>query len=352
MELIVFNDKFEELGRLDNFLSLQWTRRYYEVGDFELNLSNEYFSLLDEGTYLYRKDVNELAILDNIESTLNNQGNRELRVSGKMIESLLNDRVIESECNFTDNEVEIAWQLIKKHFVDVSKRALSFLELGNKISCTGSISKQIDREEVGEALYGILKEKELSQRLRFDYMRSKLIYEIWQGKDRTMDQMENEWMFFSDNNETISEFNYSRDISDYRNVCYVIGDEMMVEVDQSLNKRRKEMVIKSRASRKKEDETEMNDEEYREVLKQEGIDELESRKPAENFNGSVYAVHLKYRRDYDLGDLCTCYVQEIGKIADKRIIEIREIYEDGNIEINPIFGEEGVTVTSLLKKAR
>lgn len=352
MELIVFNDQFEELGRIDDFSSLQWTRRYYEVGDFELNLSNEYFSLLDKGTYIYRKDVNELAILDNIESTLNNQGNRELRVSGKMAESILNDRVIESECNYSDNEAEIAWQLISKCFMTEAKRKLSFLELGSKPLLSGSISKQYNGEEVGDALYELLKEKELSQRLRFDYMRNKLIYEIWRGKDRTEDQTENEWMIFSDNNETISEFDYSKDESDYRNFCYVIGDEKTVEVDQSSNKRRREVFLKSSASRKKEDDTEMTEPEYAELLYQEGIDELESRKPAENFNGSVHAAHLKYRTDYDLGDLCTCYVQEIGKMADKRIIEVREIYENGNVEINPVFGEEGVKITSLLKKAR
>lgn len=352
MELIVLNNQFEELGRIDDFLSLQWTRKYYETGDFELNLANNHFSLLDQGVYIYRKDVNELAVLNNIESTLNPQGNRELKVSGKMVEILLNDRIIESETNFFDNEVEIAWQTIKKYFIEDPKRVLPCIELGNKISFFGSISKQVDREEVGSMLYELLKEKELSQRLRFDYEKGKLFYEIWQGKDRTMDQMEHEWMIFSDNNETISEFSYSRDDSNYRNVCYVIGDELTVEVDHSFNQSRKEMAVKSSISRKREDDTEMSEEEYIKVLRQEGIDELESRKIAENFSGSVHAANLKYRADYDLGDLCTCYVQEIGKMADKRIVEIREVYESGNVEINPIFGEEGITVTSLLKKAR
>lgn len=350
MELVVFNEQFEEMGRIDDFLSLQWTRKYYDVGNFECNLSNEYFSLLDQASYVYRPDCNELACLENIESTLNAQGSRELRVSGKLVEVLLNDRVIESECDFSGTEAQIAQSLVKKHFVDSGKKRVSFIELGNVFPLSSNISKQYKDGNIMEIIYELLKEKNLSQRLRFDYMRSKLIYEVWQGKDRTTDQNENEWMIFSDNNETISEFDYSRDISDQRNVCYVVGDNLTVEVDRSQKDRRKEMVLKSSSSRKKEDESEMSEEEYYELLYQEGIEELESRKTAEKFNGTVHNVHLKYREDYDLGDLCTCYVVEIGKIADKRIIEIREVYENGDIKVTPVFGEEGVTVSTLLKR--
>lgn len=353
MELLVLDKNFEEIGRIDDFSSLQWIRRYYEVGQMQLNCSSDYFSIFDAAEYLFRSDTKELAFVDNMESTISTQGNRELKISGKMIEELLNDRVIDTETTLTATEAEIAYELVRRYFTDSSCRKVQNMEI-NVLPCDLNqiITKQYKGESVGNANYESLKEKSYSQRLRFDYLNNRLIYEVWQGKDRRTEQNKNNWMIFSDNYETITEFSYQRDRSDNRNVCYVASEQMIVEVDQSIGSRRREVYLKSSTSPKREDGTNMSDEEYRELLKQEGIAELEGRKIAESFRGTADTNNLRYRIDYDLGDLCTCTVKEIGKTADKRITEIQEVIEDGNVTISPIFGEEGITITTLLKKVR
>ena len=37
MDLMILDASFAPLGVVDAFISLQWTRRYYEVGSFELH---------------------------------------------------------------------------------------------------------------------------------------------------------------------------------------------------------------------------------------------------------------------------------------------------------------------------
>jgi hypothetical protein len=48
---------------------------------------------------------------------------------------------------------------------------------------------------------------------------------------------------------------------------------------------------------------------------------------------------FKYEIDYDLGNIVTIQNREWGVTRDVRIIEIREIYESGGVQIEATFGE-------------
>ena len=67
--------------------------------------------------------------------------------------------------------------------------------------------------------------------------------------------------------------------------------------------------------------------------RQEGLEKLKDKQVAEVLNGTANSKNLQYRVDYNLGDLCTCINQQIGKLTDKRIVEVKEVFEDGNVEI-------------------
>ena len=46
-----------------------------------------------------------------------------------------------------------------------------------------------------------------------------------------------------------------------------------------------------------------------------------------------------YRVEWDLGDFVTILDDEIGVISDTQIVEVVEIYEDGILSVEPVFGE-------------
>lgn len=355
MELLILDNDFKELGRIDSFSSLQWCRRYYDIGNFELHCSLDYFDLLDNGVYLFRNGC-ELAIIESIKYSLDANGKRELTISGRFVECLLDQRIVKNETNFSGVHEYIAREMVKKNCIDEAARKIPNLILGEFQGLGEQIEIQRKGEKIAEANYKSLEEIECSQRVRYDYLSDQLIYEVWKGLDRTDEQSINDWAVFSDNNETISDFDYEKDKTDYCNFCYVYGDgegsaQVIVEVNQiQPGEARRECMLKSSTSRKNDDDTTMSDAEYREKLKQEGLEELKENKGVEVFDGSLDITKLIYKEDYDLGDLCTCYIQEIGKMANKRITEITEVYEDSQVKITPKFGDDYELITKMIKR--
>ena len=57
---MILDASFAPLGVVDAFISLQWTRRYYEVGSFELHTDMAWYDLLRQGRYVYRNDAVEV----------------------------------------------------------------------------------------------------------------------------------------------------------------------------------------------------------------------------------------------------------------------------------------------------
>src|SRR5665648_1192129 len=56
MELYIFDASLNFVGLLDNFISLQWTRRYAKYGEFELHcsLNPENLALLVRGNIVWK----------------------------------------------------------------------------------------------------------------------------------------------------------------------------------------------------------------------------------------------------------------------------------------------------------
>ena len=66
MDLIVYDSGLNELGVIDEFKSLVWTPRFYEVGSFELRapMTENNIALLRKNRYLYRPDAEKRSLLN------------------------------------------------------------------------------------------------------------------------------------------------------------------------------------------------------------------------------------------------------------------------------------------------
>lgn len=355
MELLVLDDKFEEMGRIDLFNSLIWTRKYFQCGEFELHCGLEYFSMLDAGSYLFRKD-GELGIIEMLTMEQESDSQQSLVCSGKFIESILNCRCIDKEVSFSGKHEKIARDIVKKYCIDPTDRKIPNLILGDFTDLGIQTTLQVKGEQVGDKIYEMLGEEDCSYRISYDYFIEKLIYSTWKGLNRTEEQTENSWVVFSDNYENIQDNTYKKDRTEYKNFAYVVVENkdnpFTLQVDQRKGTElRRELYITGSSSKEKEDGSQMNDAEYRESLRQQGIEELEKHKIVETFEGTVDSRgNLQYKVDYDLGDLCTCIHYRLGKVANKRITEIKEIHEDGHVEIAVTFGEDYKTVQQSMKR--
>lgn len=341
MELLILDGNFNEIATIDVFSSLQWNRKYYDYGDFELETDISHAKLFQEGIYLFRKDY-ELAIIEEMVYTRSDSNEYSLKVCGRFITSILNDRVAVGEKKYTGNHEEIAYQMINENFIQPSdiSRKINFLSLANKKILGESTTLEIKNAIIGKKLNEFLEEKELSQIIEYDYLNNQLKYSVWKGLDRTEEQLINTWAVFSDDYDNITDIDYSYDTADYSNFAYVVGkDNLKVEVNQIKDgERRREKVFSSSDS-------------DRNVLTDKGKQELDKNKLVEVIECNILSnENLLYRRDYDLGDLCTVKIRSIDKMTSLRITEVKEVYENGEIKIEPKFGDDYITITKFIER--
>ncbi len=341
MELIILDNNYQEIGSLDIFHSLQWIRKYYDYSEFQLDCGIEHFSLLDSGEYIFRKEY-ELMIIESIQFKREDSNKYSLKVRGRSVTSFLEDRVIWGENNYSGTHESIARKLVDFYWINTNDpyRVVSNMNLGMNNNLGEDTSVEIKNKNVGGRLFDMLKEAELSQRIDFDHQANQLFYVVWKGLNRTENQNLNSWAIFSDDYDNVGGVEYSIDTEDYKNFVYVIGkNESSTYVNHvPLGARRRECVVTS------------SDEETS-LLKDKGRQELAKYQVAELVDCDILKnENLIYLKDFDLGDLCTVKINKANKIAEMRITEVSEIYEDGKVTILPKFGEEYVTIKKFIER--
>ena len=218
---------------------------------------------------------------------------------------------------------------------------------------------QATGDNVSEKLYEIGNTKEISHRIRYDFLTNDLAFEVWQGVDRRDSQEENSWAIFSNSFYNIRNAVYNRNSSSYKNFAYVAGagegsDRIIITVDARLpGEERKEIWVDARdLQQKDEDGNEIPLETYKQQLDQRGREKLAEYRMVETINSGVdYQANLVYKKDFDLGDYCTYINTEVNIATDKRITEVMETYEGAATELAVTFGTDEVsTVQQLIKR--
>ena len=212
---------------------------------------------------------------------------------------------------------------------------------------------------MSEKLYEIGNTREISHRVRYDYLTNDLAFEVWQGKDRRDHQTENSWAIFSNSFYNIRNVTYNRNSSSYKNFAYVAGagegsERIIVAVDlRQTGEERRELWVDARDLQQGDgDGKSISREAYRAMLEQRGREKLAEYRKVETVNSGIDPnANLVYKKDFDLGDYCTYINTEIGIETEKRITEIMETYEGGTMEVAVTFGTDEInTVQQLIRR--
>lgn len=361
MKLIVLDENFDTIGSIPLFRTLIWVRRYEKLGCFELYTSKDYFPLLNMGRYLYRNDADELGVIDEVNYAQDENGNRESYAKGNFAEVLLANRIIEATVTLTGNVETAMRSLVMRTAISPvdTDRKIKHLRLGETFGIIGNLDTQATGDNLSEKLYEIGNTKEISHRVRYDYLTNDLAFEVWQGKDRRDSQDVNSWAIFSNSFYNIRNVVYNRNSSSYKNFAYVAGagegaDRVIMTVDlRQPGEERKELWVDARDLQQEDGNgARISLAVYQELLKQRGREKLAEYRKVENVNSGVDSnANLVYKKDFDLGDYCTYINTEIHVATDKRITEIMEVFEGGSEKISVTFGTEEVeTVVQLIKR--
>lgn len=375
MELYVLDKNLDLIGVIDNFETLIWTRKYKEVGKFQLNLpaTEDNISLMKDENIIYRKDDLEGGVIDHIEYTVSDKGEKKIAVSGNFVTSYLSRRINWKTINYTGRVDLLMQKIVKDNCVSPAQyaRKIPLLEIVDT-NYTDTISKQDSYSNLTDLLTDICSTKGFGYRVRINTREGAryLAFEVYKGIDRSVNQSAISPTVFSLDMENILTEDYIKDNSNYKNVTFIAGagegSERKTTIIGNNYKEldRFELFVDARDIEDTEQQEITDDEgntttvdikipwsEYEPLLLQRGNEKLAECEKIETFEGTINTnSNNVYKVDYDLGDIVTIYDKDLGIKLDTQITEIEETYEKGKVEIVPTFGNNIPTLLTKIKK--
>ena len=324
IEIYALDSNFNMVTIAIPYTNLQWNRRYYEAGDFMVEIP---IMLYDPAwAYIGTADRPELGMVEKVFSE--GEGDSKVLISGFFCEKMLDDKVCYPRYKADEPRTETAARNIFSKYKDDLPIRLGYANnppLGNRTQ------SDFSDDEMGTKLFKILETRELSYRVYYDYVNNYLEFFVWQGVDRTQSQTANGYQVFSTEFGNLADKRVDLDNSEYKNYAIVPcnANEDNVEqnvyyVDFSNGGYKKEIVFSMRSSKPKEDQSM---EEYEEGIIQEATEKLLSYAKIEDIEVDMMAGS-GYMVDYDLGDKCDVILSDVGLQLETRITEINEVFKE------------------------
>lgn len=206
----------------------------------------------------------------------------------------------------------------------------------------------------GDLAYEELKTVGASPRLFYSFESDTCVFQVWRGLDRTQSQTGEPWAVFSDTWGTLYGFTASKDVSNYRNTCYVLY-QFRDQTDADGNPIGPRGFVKARLEdelpdaetyldlRGEEPEEGQTDEAFIESLRQRGLAHLQANYAAIESLDTGTLTGNGYLKDYDLGDKVDMLVESIGLVKEARITGVCEVHEAGSSTATLEIGEQKLT---------
>lgn len=332
-DIYVYTRDLELIGIIDFFSSLRWRRKYYEAGEFELHipLNSQIEKYLKKDNLIIRDDAIEVGIIESF--TINDAGDDgvEVIIYGRFLSSILDRRIIKSKINFS-GKILLGERKILNEMTPFSKLLISEATLDSD-----SVVFQVSYKNVYEYLVTLAKISSIAHRISVDIPNKKMIYENYQGLDRTETQSINPRYEFSEDKSNIDVADYTYSAKTEKNYVLVGGqgedkNRIMVEVTSGNNKDfdLRETFVDA----KSENQGDLTLAQYKETLKTKGSEKLVE--STETLEVTVYADD--YKKLWDLGDIVNIKKESWGIVMKQRITEIEETIENNNQKIFATFG--------------
>jgi len=304
---------FELIGINPVYSKFTWTRRFSGAGEFQLetHFSPEAFEELAEGNIIYKRNVDEAAIIEqrNVIQTANDE--LKLVVSGRQLSSILDRRVFSFEGEIGLGALLL--HIVNSNFmagagVHRSMVADGFRFIAGSLPST-IVSADYRNHSAYNAITSLCEEHRLGVKVRYNLAK------------RTFDlmflQSDESDVVFSKEFANVLEQNYRDDVSDYRNVVFV-GESFVHNNTAFRGLTRREMAIGA----------------PREATHfvQSALDALHENRRVQMLSSTVnpHSEQFRYMQDWDIGSIVTSRSVELGFSERAIVSEIVEIYgEDG-----------------------
>ena len=339
MEIYALNSDFDLLAIAIPYDNLQWTRRYYESGEFMMELPLNIYD--PSWAYIGTVDRPELGMIQKVQEY--GEGDVRVLLSGFFCEKMLDDKTCYPRYVGDADNTETA---VRNIFAKYKKDLPIKLGTPNDPLLGDRTQSNFSDDQLGEKLFSILESRECSYRVEFEFVNNELIFNVWQGKDRTQAQNKNPYQVFSSEFGNLINKDITIDDSAYKNyaIMPVNADDNGVEqdvyyLDLSNGGYRKEIVFDMRYLFPSE---EQSMQEFKDSVLQEGMELLVPYAIVEEIYVEQ-AGDIGYMINYDLGDKCDVVLNDIGLQLETRIVEVLEVFKaDGGHEITVGLGNRRI----------
>lgn len=348
---LAFMDAEFNIIRYFKYINLQWFRRYYEPGEFSVQLpASEYES---EAVYIFTKDRPELGLVQKREYADGYDG-EVVQISGYFYEYKLNDKITYPRFNSSGNIEELARRIVTTY-----KEDIPILQLGaaNEPRLGTTITKETTGDGLASVLFEMLQTQELSLRCVYDYRENTMSFIVWSGKDRTQDQAENSFVTFSEGFRNMQNEEVVIDTSNFKNYAVVIGNgkyedgkqiEVIVDLRASSDVYAQKLYVDQTGATF--DSSKQTRADYNAQLYQAGLEELAKYTDVTSVTFDTIDRGLTYMEDYDLGDKCDVILDSVRQSFTVRIIEVQEVFKESKHTVTLVFGEKVPTVYSKARR--
>lgn len=345
MNLYILNENLEKIGYIDSYESLEWVKRFNDVGDFVLvtAATKENMELLQYGNILMRTDDEQVCIIESINILLTSSEEK-ITVKGSAAENILNRRIIWTQTTAKSSETaeNFIRRLITENAISptVAARKINNIALGTRRGFTDVIEKQVTGDKLLTTISEIC--KSYNYGFKMTILNNKLTFNLYKGTDRSYKQSNNPYVVFSENFDNLAETEYQNSKQNYSNVALVGGEgegtDRKYTTAGNVNAtglNRYEMFVDAKDI--SSNSGEITTTEYNNLLKERGKEKLAEVEPEESFEGLIdtYNTYI-YKKDYFVGDIVQVE-NAIGLKAAPRITEAIESFNENGYKIVPKF---------------
>jgi hypothetical protein len=342
MNVYVLNQSLDIIDIIEDYYSLIWVERYYEAGDFELNLPIDYDQRpsLVFGNFLYIKDSTLLMQIQD-KKPQTGQDISSLIITGESSESILKSRVIISPKYIKGVIETLMYDLIQENITDPSEPIVRKIDLFLNTFPTVTITKTYSEIFDEGTLYDIISTVCKNSNLGFKIEKSgdRLAFSIREGVDRSYGQSETQYVIFSPDFDNVLSSSFYESVSGQINSVLVVTDDLEpllqkvwvyeddVTVPEDLD--RVELFLETNIDRDV-DGGPLNDADVLEIIKTRGRDIIRERKNVGLFEGDFdIQGNFKYGVHFFMGDIIQCKIEN-RKVSARLLELIRSYSTEGN----------------------
>ncbi|MEX3621858.1 siphovirus ReqiPepy6 Gp37-like family protein [Viridibacillus arvi] len=363
--LYVCDENFNRLGMVGSFSYLLWRKKYGPCGEAELHVdvTMKNIDLLKKGNILFRQDDNE-AMYIYYRGFSDDNGIDQLVVKCYSLLKWTDRRILWGIYNFSETVESAIRRMITENLINPSlaARRIPQVQLTGMKNITGPITKQISYDEVYSSIDDLCNTYDLGIRCLFDGR--KLEYDLYQGADRTINQMENPRIILSKSRANLLKRTYEDADNDFKNTALIAGagegtERKTATIESGTGLARRELFVDARELSDTVDNQDGEGEpikipeaQYKQLLIAKGTEKLAEYDEFISFDCEldVTKENTKYNEDFFLGDLVTIKDEQLDILMNSRVLEADEVFQKDGKSIFVKVGKSVPTLPQALKR--